>query len=388
MKIYSSKLKWKWWLFVAAVAIGVGSLLYTQYLSKKLSIEERKKVELWAEALKYLKNVGYDENSNFIFKILKDNKTVPVILVANDKKTIVSTRNLDSTKVDKPKYLKRQLELMKEEREPIVIEISEKEKNYVYYRDSVILNELYYYPIIQLGVMGLFIFIAYLAFSIAKRSEQNQVWVGMSKETAHQLGTPIMALMGWIEMMKMKHEDDPMLEEIEKDINRLNIIAERFSKIGSKPILKDINIIELLSNAIAYMKTRSSHNVKYKINFDQEKNIPIPLNNALFQWVIENLCKNAIDAMNNKGKIEISVGELNHQVIIDIEDTGKGLKKSKFTTIFKPGYTTKSRGWGLGLSLTKRIIEEYHEGKIFVKNSEINKGTTFRIILKKEKSEK
>ena len=252
---------------------------------------------------------------------------------------------------------------------------------YIYYKDSILLTQLLYYPYIQLSIILIFILIAYYAFDSSRKSEQNQVWVGMSKETAHQLGTPISSLLAMIELLKLKNTEPQLIDEINKDVKRLEKITERFSKIGATPKLENNNITETLTNSINYIKTRSSKKIKFV--FDKTDEIIIPHNIPLFEWVIENLCKNSIDAMNGEGEIKITVTDNYQHIYIDICDTGKGVPKSKFKAVFNPGYTTKKRGWGLGLSLTKRIIENYHKGKIFIKSSEINKGTCFRIVLKK-----
>ncbi len=253
----------------------------------------------------------------------------------------------------------------------------------LYYRESNILRNLRYYPFIQLFVIMVFIIAAYSAFNATQRAEQNQVWVGMSKETAHQLGTPISSLMAWIEILKLQDVEPSIVKEFEEDTKRLEKITERFSKIGSKPELTPTNLTEVINSTISYLKTRSSHKVKFEKSFDEELDLLIPLNAALFSWVIENICKNAIDAMDNNGIIHIELEEKENSVILDITDTGKGVPKSQFKTIFHPGFSTKKRGWGLGLSLAKRIVENYHKGKIFIKWSEAGKGTTFRIVLKK-----
>jgi signal transduction histidine kinase len=244
------------------------------------------------------------------------------------------------------------------------------------------LKQLYYFPYVQLGVIFVFLLVAFFAFSGTKRAEQNQVWVGLSKETAHQLGTPISSLLAWVDLLKMRHSEDNLIGEMEKDVNRLRIIAERFSKIGSKPDLNVVSLNETLTNAVTYMANRTSQKVAIECHFPTDEDVFISLNIPLFEWVIENLCKNAIDAMDGIGRIDITIIKRNDEVLIDVKDTGKGIDKSKYKVVFTPGFTTKKRGWGLGLSLAKRIIEEYHGGKIFVKHSELNIGTTFRIQLK------
>ena len=383
MNIYSRKQAWKLLLLIIAVIIGIASLWVTNNLVKKLEQEERKKIELWAEGMKALANTqNPNQDITFIFQVIKNNETVPVI-VTDNKDSIVFVRNLDSLKINDTTYLKSRLTDMKAHCDPIEIVISEKLTQFVYYEDSTILIRLLYYPYIQLAVIFLFILVAYFAFSSSRKAEQNQVWVGMAKETAHQLGTPISSLMAWIELLSLKNVDQEILLEIGKDIKRLEIVTERFSKIGSGTSLVPINVIEVLNNVISYMRTRTSSKVQFILKFPNSGELLVPLNPALFEWVIENICKNAIDSMESSGTIEISLYDQMQMLFIDIKDSGRGIPKSKYKTVFQPGFTTKKRGWGLGLSLSKRIIEVYHNGKIFVKSSEINVGTTFRIALKK-----
>lgn len=380
MNIYHRKRRWKLLLFFVAVFIGAGSLLYTNFLMKKLSEEERKRVELWAKANEEIQKSNPDQDISFIFQVLLSNNTIPVLLV-NTQDSIISYRNLDSLKMQNPEYRIKRLDEMKKHHSPIEIELLNGKRNYIYFDDSTLLTQLYYYPFVQLAIISLFILVSYLAFSTSRKSEQNHVWLGMSKETAHQLGTPISSLMGWIEVLKLENPENPSIVEIEKDVKRLERVTERFSKIGSKPALKPENIHKSLNSAVDYIKNRSSHKVDFEINLPQNQNIMIPLSLNLFEWVIENICRNAVDAMNGEGKIIVNMVSKDNQVIIDISDTGKGISKSKQKTVFRPGYTTKQRGWGLGLSLSKRIIEEYHRGRIFVKQSDSKNGTTFRIIL-------
>jgi K+-sensing histidine kinase KdpD len=381
LSIYYKKQWWKIALISIAVVIGVSSLYYTNILVKKLSVEERKKVEIWAEATRLTNEADNSEKTlSFLLQVIQNNRTVPVILTDSSNK-ILSWRNLDSVKASKPGYVKEQLSLMKKEKEPIVINISNNNKNYIYYHESYLLQQLTYYPYIQLGVILLFIVVAYLAFSASRKAEQNQVWVGLTKETAHQLGTPTSSLMAWSELMKERLPEIELISELEKDVKRLEIITERFSKIGSKPTLKPTNLTETIKSAVEYLSSRTSDKINFSFDFP-EKGTIIALNRSLFEWVIENLCKNSVDAISNEGNITIVVKEVKNKIFIDIADTGKGVPKSKYKTIFKPGYTTKTRGWGLGLSLVKRIVENYHQGNIFVLNSEIGKGTTIRIVLK------
>jgi anti-sigma regulatory factor (Ser/Thr protein kinase) len=382
LNIYKQKQRWKLLLFIIAVFIGLTSLRYTNQLVRKMSREERKKAELLAEAWKQIINAeANDPNLNFYTRVIADNETVPVIVV-DSLNNILFTRNLDSVKQKNPVYLMRKLQQMKANSEPIIITLSHVEKQYLYYNQSIILTQLAYYPYIQFGIIFMFILVAYFAFNTSMKFEQNQVWVGLSKETAHQLGTPISSLMAWVEMMKIRKGDEEMLVELEKDVNRLEKITERFSKIGSKPALVKDNVITVILTAVNYLRSRSSGKIRINLNLPAYEVI-VPLNAALFEWVIENLCKNAIDALNGQGQIEIALTDFTQVIYIDIRDTGKGIPKSMFKTIFKPGFTTKKKGWGLGLSLAKRIVEAYHDGKIFVHQSELNKGSVIRIVLKK-----
>jgi len=381
MKVSSGRF-FKFSLFIAAILIGAISLWYSNNLVVSLQQEERKKVELWAEAMREIEDVDLDgQISLIVFKIMQENNTIPVILVSENGN--ITHANLDSAKSIDPEYIDKQIEIMKEQHMPIYIEYSEGHYDTLYYKDSIILTQLSYYPYIQFGVVSLFILVSFFAFRSSQKAEENQLWVGMSKETAHQLGTPISSLLAWIEMLKMKDEDSALLHEVEKDVKRLETITERFSKIGSTPKLSQADIIETLKNSITYLRNRTSSRVKYLEHYDLTGPQDIPLNVALFDWVIENLCKNAIDAMGGVGQIDLFVSGNSTQIIIDVKDSGKGINKRYFKSVFKPGFTTKKRGWGLGLSLGKRIIEYYHAGKIYVKSSEPGKGTVFRIILKR-----
>lgn len=380
MNIYTQKSRWKFLLFIVAVIIGVSSLWYTNVLVRKFAAEEKKRIELWAEAQENV--IKTNTNLDFYFKVLSNNETIPVIVI-DSSDNIMFSRNLNPSKTNNQKYLRRKLKQMKEENEPFEIVISDNDKQLLYYGHSTILNKLTYYPYVQLGIILLFIVVSYFAFSASRKTEQNKVWVGLSKETAHQLGTPISSLMAWLEIMKLKTSDPEMLEELEKDIKRLEKITERFSKIGSRPVLNRENIQEVIEGAITYLKTRSSDKVLYNVHLPQDELI-VPLNAELFEWVIENVCKNAIDAIDGNGSIDIYLFDHTQVIYVDIIDSGRGIPKSKYKTIFKPGYTTKERGWGLGLSLSKRIVEEYHGGKIFVNNSELGNGTTIRIVLRKD----
>lgn len=382
-----------------AIIIGILTSLYTNNLVNSLEIEEKQKIETWATATAYLSNPELDQDSGFMLfclDIVKQNNTIPFITV-DDGNNILYVKNVrlfddEGNKVEygptislsekSQKYLDKRLEKMIGLHDPIVLDMGDSHQ-YTHYQDSTTLSKIQLYPLVQLAIIFIFIFIAYFAFSTSRKVEQNQVWVGMSKETAHQLGTPISSLMAWIELLKMRETDLKMLNEVEKDVTRLETIADRFSKIGSAPVLYPDDVLMVLTNAVEYLKTRSSNKVNFNLHFGELDELFVPLNVSLFDWVIENLCKNAIDAMNGVGTIDVSVKDQGQIVYIDICDSGKGLSKTNYNVVFQPGYTTKPRGWGLGLSLVKRIVENYHNGKVFVKSSDLGKGTTFRIVLKK-----
>jgi len=383
VNIYSQKQRWKLVLVIIALIIGVGSLMYTNQLVSRLAVEERNRVKLWADGTKFLANSA-DQNADlsFVFEVVKSNTSIPLVLT-DENLNIISIRNFDEERSQDPEYQKKQLNKIIGHNEPIQIELFGGTRNYIYYDNSNLYYQLKYYPYVSLGIISIFIIVAYFAFSFARRAEQDQVWVGMAKETAHQLGTPLSSLIAWIEYLKMKDVDAGIIKDMQKDVGRLETITERFSKIGSVPELKPENIAEVLEESVDYMRSRSSKKIQFTMETNGISALEIPLNIPLFAWVIENLCRNAIDAMEGSGAIDVVLSELNDQVIIDVADTGKGIPRSKFETVFQPGYTSKKRGWGLGLSLTKRIVEQYHSGKIVVKNSEIGKGTTFRITLNK-----
>jgi signal transduction histidine kinase len=375
--------KWKFFILLLAVIIAIGSLWYTKVLVSKLAAEERQKVRIWAEANLELQEIPLTESVPlYLYKIIYENKTIPRILV-DGKGRIIGSANLDPKYENDPKYLKEQLLKMKKQNEPIEIELSDNQKNYIYYSESILITYLYNYPFLQLFIIILFLSVVYIALRVSQNAEQNRLWVGMSKETAHQLGTPISSLLAWVELLKTRDSDSNLIHEVGKDVARLEKITERFSRIGSTPVLIEANIRLIIKNAVDYMKIRTSSRVNYVQEFDENEAIMAPVNIELFEWVIENLWKNALDAMNNLGSITLSVKQSGHSVFIDFTDSGKGIPKSKYKTVFKPGFTTKLRGWGLGLSLAKRIIETYHKGRIYVRYSEIGRGTTFRIILRK-----
>jgi len=379
--IYSKKQRWKQILLLSAILIGMGSLWYTSQLVNHIEITERQKMELWAEAVGIVTSAGLETELAFPFSVIENNTHIPVILT-NAEGEILSHKNLDSLKAENPKYLYKQLEHAREENDSLLINLGPAEYQLLFYRDSFLLRQLIFFPYVQLGVIILFILVSYIAFSISRKAEQNEVWNGMSKETAHQLGTPISSLMGWMELLKESELDPSMIRDMQKDTDRLEKITDRFSKIGSRPALKDSNLTAILKESLDYMKNRGPKSIEYLLDLPA-KPITTRLNETLFEWVIENLLKNATDAIEGRGRIILHAVEIENSVIVDVEDTGKGIAKSRFRTIFKPGYTTKKRGWGLGLSLSKRIIDSYHDGKIFVLSSDPYDSTIIRIILKK-----
>jgi two-component system, sporulation sensor kinase D len=362
----------------------MGSLIYTGNLVSKLKIEERENIGLWAESTRLVSLSDTSQNVEFLSSIIDYNNTVPVILT-DESDSIISARNFDADRIGDPVYLKKNLKKIKENNKPILINLENGHFNLIYYKDSIILTMLIFYPYFQLGIIILFILVSYLAFSSSRKAEQNQVWVGMSKETAHQLGTPTSSLAGWIEVLQHKHPEITITKELALDVERLEKVTERFSRIGSKPALISGNIAAIITQTVDYLKSRTSSKVSFVSDYSLEKEVVVPVNSALFEWVIENVSKNAIDAMEGRGVITIRITETEKNALIDISDTGKGIPKSAFNKIFNPGFTTKQRGWGLGLSLAKRIIEEYHNGRIFVRHSEVGKGSCIRIVMNKDK---
>ncbi len=386
MDTYQEKSNWKIYLAIMGILILTASLIYTTSVANKLAEEERKKVEIWAEAIQNVYNSDDVEQQcdlSFELKNIAGNTTIPLILMEESGK-IQLGRNYGEKKDLDFDFLEQRLDELKINGYPPV---PGGEGNLVYYEDSKTLKMLTYFPFVQLGLIGAFVAFGYFSFSSARRSEQNQVWVGMAKETAHQLGTPITAIVAWIEHLRLIHEgnDDTIeiLDELNNDVGRLNLIADRFSKIGAIPELQKTNIYEELENMRKYMQRRAPRKMVFEFPDLNEKPLYAQLNAPLFNWVIENLLRNALDAMDGKGKISAKVSTDNNSINIEISDTGKGIPSNKLKTVFQPGYSTKKRGWGLGLSLAKRIIESYHSGKIFVKSSQINEGTTFTIKLPK-----
>lgn len=378
--IYDSRQRLKYLFIIAAIFIAIASVFVSDMLIKDLAREEREKIEIWAEATRVLTSEDPSLNMNLILKIIQGNTSIPVML-CNDQDSVMNYKNIELPEKGAEEYLRKKVEELKHKNQPIPIDMEDGTFQYLYYDDSINLKRLLVYPYAQLSVMAVFILLAFIALASTKRAEQNKVWVGLSKETAHQLGTPISSLIAWLEYLKLKDIDPTLLTEMEKDVKRLEMIAERFSKIGSTPEPVPVDICQSINSAVEYMQTRISSKVKISIEAPGHP-VVVLMNNSLFSWVVENLCKNAVDAMEGQGNITFHIEEKGKNVRIDVTDTGKGILKSRFKTVFNPGYTTKKRGWGLGLSLVKRIVESYHGGKIFVKSSEIGKGTTFRIELR------
>lgn len=371
-----------------SLMVGIGSIYYTQTLVEKLAQREQKLIDLYAKGLKYAVDPKTNSDLTFLFQeVLDSNNTIPVILT-DETGMPQSYLNVDipkkASEQQKQKLLAREIEEMKSIYPPIVIDYSELGfKNYIYYKNSYFLTQLMYYPYIQLSIIAALGIIAYVAFSYSRNAEQNRVWVGLAKETAHQLGTPLSSLIAWVEILKSTPENKETAMELEKDVQRLEMITARFSNIGSSPAPSNEDAYEAVRDVITYLDSRTSTKVGFEIVEEIPPKTTIRINKPLFDWVLENICKNGIDAMDGMGKISIRISEVNKKIAIDISDTGKGIPRSKFKDVFKPGYTTKKRGWGLGLTLVKRIVENYHNGKIFVLESEPGKGTTFRVLMEK-----
>ena len=375
-------------LVLAAIFIAVASLLISHSLIRDLAQQERSKMEVWAEAMRTLSEADDSADLSLVLKVLDENNTIPVVVLGKDG-MVTEYRNVKisaSNKSDSVKYVNKVAQQMKAAGQVIRIPLANNHNDYieVCYDESLMLRRIAIYPYIQLGVVMLFVVVAIFALLTSKRAEQNKVWVGLSKETAHQLGTPISSLMAWLAILKETYPNDKLLPELDKDVQRLQLVADRFSKIGSIPEPVPASMNEVLYHVVDYMDRRTSKKIQMITDLPDE-DIIIKMNASLFEWVIENLCKNAVDAMGGEcGQIVFHLEQLENKVVVEISDTGKGIKKKNIKNVFRPGFTTKQRGWGLGLSLAKRIVEDYHHGKIFVKSSELGKGTTFRIELKKD----
>jgi signal transduction histidine kinase len=383
--MFNSFLNWRTVLAIIAIAIVTGTVFYSNHLAKKIASEEKIKIEQWVDASKDVAAANTTE-LNLAIRILTENsKDIPMILVT-EKDSIMDHRNLDSAKIaEDNSYLIDKLEEFKKLNEPIEWKnpLDSLQTNRVFYGESVLLKQVRYYPIVQLFIVALFIIITLIAISTRNKSTQNQVWAGMAKETAHQLGTPLTSLQGWVEMLKETPGMEKIVPEMSKDVERLRLVSDRFGKIGSTPQLELNDIVVQVENMVNYIKRRSTDKVSFSINTHGETEIKAMINGPLFDWVIEKLLKNGLDAMEGKGDLAVTLKSETAQVIVDVTDSGKGIIKKNISKVFKPGFTTKKRGWGLGLTLCKRIIEQYHKGELFVKNSEPGKGTTFRIILRK-----
>jgi len=379
MNILSPRNKFLLILIMAAITVSFITIYFTNRFVSELKSDERHKIDLWANAVKYISNESDScQDFSLIFEIVQNNRSVPVILTDESGK-VIGFRNINIPNIDDTIFIAGLLNKMQAEHEPIAIELPDGSKNYVYYFDSITLKKLNYYPYIQLIIIAFFIGIAFYSYGQARKSEQNLIWLGMAKETAHQLGTPTSSLMACSSLLSDKYPNDEVVTELEKDVKRIETITSRFSKIGSSPTLDTIDVNSLIADAINYQKKRSPKSINF--SFNPENKIYAKANEVLLGWVLENLLKNAIDAMQGMGTITVSTGIEKNKVYIDLQDEGKGIEKSKFKEVFRAGYTTKERGWGLGLSLAKRIIEQYHSGKIFILRSELGIGTTFRIIL-------
>jgi len=375
---------WRTILTIIAVSIVIATIFYSRYLANKISLDERQKVESWAEAQRFIAQAGPEQDILFATIVISGQQTIPVI-ETDEHDSITSYHNLDSSDVRSGNnYLAGRLREYKKN-QPIITYLSSDSSKYnkYYYGESLLLKEIRYYPYVQLVIVALFILLALATLNARHKSIQNQLWAGMAKETAHQLGTPVSALQGWVEMLKETYSDPSMVVEMEKDVNRLKLVSDRFSKIGSTPQLDQRNLVETVKQVMEYVKKRAPDKIQFNLDAGSVEGMKVPLATPLFAWVIENLLKNALDSMEGRGVINVNIQDQTSRVIIDITDSGKGIHSSHIRKVFNPGFTTKKRGWGLGLTLSKRIIEQYQKGSLFIKNSEPGKGTTFRIIIPK-----
>lgn len=376
--------KFRLWFFLVAIVIVAVSFVFTYRLVNRLAHEEQQKIEIWAQATQLLISTqATDATFDFIWHIIENNENIPVI-IADSSNRFIAARNLGKASDERSDaFYARKIAHFKTKHTPIVIEMPGGERQYLYYDDSISLKRLTFFPYVLWMVVGLFLAISFWAFATDMRSEQNRVWVGLSKETAHQLGTPVSSLMAWVEILKTHYAADATIAEMGKDVDRLRTIADRFSKVGSQPVLEPYAVIDVVTQAVDYMRRRTSKQVVYCIHAPSES-LKAFINPPLFEWVLENLCKNAVDAMEGVGTLSVVMGALGgNRIFIDITDTGKGIERRNFRNVFKPGFTTKQRGWGLGLSLAKRIVETYHRGRISIKSSEVGQGTVFRIVLRR-----
>lgn len=383
--MFSQLFSWRSSLALIAITIVTASIFYSNFLAKKIAVDEKQKIEQWVEAVNETNNVNTSSTILSSKVLTENNKDIPMIVVT-EKDSILDHYNLDSFRIAENKnYLKEKLKEYKTSNAPIIWKnpYDLKQNNLVYYGESSLLKQIRYFPIVQLIVVALFIIVTLVAISTRNKSTQNQVWAGMAKETAHQLGTPLSSLQGWVEILKEKEGNEKIGMEMSKDVERLKLVSDRFGKIGSTPQLEEKDLLVQIEDMMAYIKRRAPERVAFTLNANGQTEIPAMINAPLFDWVIENLLKNALDAMDGQGAISIDIKNETTQVLIDVKDTGKGISRKNIANVFKPGFTTKKRGWGLGLSLSKRIIDQYHKGELFVKQSEPGKGTTFRIVLNK-----
>jgi signal transduction histidine kinase len=383
--MFNSLLNWRTVLALIAIAIVTGTVFYSKHLAKKIAVEEKLKIEQWVEATKDIANSGNTPSTLVNLVFTENSKDIPMILT-NEKDSIMDHRNLDSIEIAKDRsYLADKLIEFKKLNQPIVWQnpFDSLQTNKVFYGESVLLKQVRYYPLVQLFIVALFIIITLIAITTRNKSTQNQVWAGMAKETAHQMGTPLTSLQGWVEMLRETPGMEKIVPELSKDVDRLKLVSDRFGKIGSTPQLELNDIIVQVENMVSYIKRRSPDSVSFSINSYGDTEVKAMINGPLFDWVIENLLKNGLDAMEGKGALQVNIKNETAQVTVDVIDSGKGISKQNLSKVFKPGFTTKKRGWGLGLTLCKRIIEQYHNGELFVKQSEPGKGTTFRIVLRK-----
>lgn len=377
---------WRTALAIVAIAIVSGTVFYSNYLSQKIAADEREKVDVWVQSLKTRAEATEQVALDLTTTITSKNTSIPIIETDENDNPSGQALNLDTFELSRDTgFLRKKVKEFKKQNDAIIVEISKDPLiiNKYYFGDSKLLKEVRYYPLIQLLVVALFIIVTITAITLRNKSTQNQVWAGMAKETAHQLGTPLSSLQGWVELLKETRGSEKIAGEMIKDVDRLKLVSDRFGKIGSTPQLEEINIVAQIENMVAYIKRRASENIHFSIYSYNEKDIPAMISGPLFDWVIENLLKNALDAMEGNGSIQIKIKNEVASIIIDVTDSGKGISKQNVANVFNPGFTTKKRGWGLGLSLSKRIIEQYHKGELSVKQSEPGRGTTFRIVLKK-----
>jgi len=374
-------LNWKTYLILVALCIVAASLIYTNQLARRLAHEETKNVEQLAQGIKTIITSANNQEVDFASTVISQNRTIPLIITDGEGR-IIDYKNIDTARAAKdPLFVLKRLEEFKQLQPPIISDYGEG-KNYIYYGQSHLLTQLRYFPYVQLTIIFVFLLVVLVALSSAHRSIQNQVWIGLSKETAHQLGTPLSSIEAWLELLRDNEANREAVAEMQKDVDRLKLVADRFGKVGSTPQLEEENLLLRLKEMVAYMQKRAPSKVSIRL-ITEETEIPVLLSGPLFDWVVENLIRNALDAMSGQDTIDVRVRDLQRQIIIDIQDTGKGMPRHQVKKVFRPGFTTKKRGWGLGLSLSRRIIEKYHHGSLFVRHSEVGKGTTFRLILRR-----